>query len=107
VHRLVLTWLGVIFQFLWRLGTVSARVTTLTVYATLYGHWVFLVIGLHWISMFLWLISPKNVFHGERISRRRKAAFSALIAIVYIFSYINLQVMDIVIGAVLMFVVIL
>jgi hypothetical protein len=91
VHRLVLTWLGVIFQFLWRLGTVSARVTTLTVYATLYGHWVFLVIGLHWISMFLWLISPKNVFHGERISRRRKAAFSALIAIVYIFSYINLQ----------------
>ncbi|KAJ9584466.1 hypothetical protein L9F63_021191, partial [Diploptera punctata] len=91
VHRLVLTWLGVIFQFLWRLGTVSARVTALTVYATLYGHWVFLVIGLHWISMFLWLISPKNVFHGERISRRRKAAFSALIAIVYIFSYINLQ----------------
>ncbi|XP_049835514.1 uncharacterized protein LOC126279092 isoform X2 [Schistocerca gregaria] len=91
VHRLVLTWLGVIFQFMWRLGTVSSRVTALTVYATLYGHWVFLVIGLHWISMFLWLISPKNVFHGERISRRRKAAFSALIAFVYVFSYINLQ----------------
>jgi hypothetical protein len=34
------------------------------------------------------------VFHGERISRRRKAAFSALIAIVYIFSYINLQVKE-------------
>ncbi|XP_063218372.1 uncharacterized protein LOC134528566 [Bacillus rossius redtenbacheri] len=91
VHRLVLTWLGVISQFVWRLGTVSSRVTALTVYATLYGHWVFLVIGLHWISMFLWLISPKNVFHGERISRQRKAAFSALIAIIYIFSYINLQ----------------
>lgn len=92
VHRLVLTWLGVIFQFLWRLGTVSSRVTALTVYATLYGHWVFLVIGLHWMSMFLWLISPKNVFHGERISRHRKMAFSALIAFVYVFSYINLQV---------------
>nr|CAD7456098.1 unnamed protein product [Timema tahoe] len=91
VHRLVLTWLGVISQFLWRLGTVSSRVTVLTVYATLYGYWVFLVIGLHWISMFLWLISPKNVFHGEHMSRQRKAAFSALIAIVYIFSYINLQ----------------
>nr|CAD7434609.1 unnamed protein product [Timema monikensis] len=91
VHRLVLTWLGVISQFLWRLGTVASRVTVLTVYATLYGYWVFLVIGLHWISMFLWLISPKNVFHGEHMSRQRKAAFSALIAIVYIFSYINLQ----------------
>ncbi|GLV39629.1 hypothetical protein CBL_08304 [Carabus blaptoides fortunei] len=91
VHRLVLTWLGVIFQFLWRLGTVSARVTSLTIYASLYAHWVFLVIGLHWISMFLWLISPKNVFHGERISRKRKACLSALIAFVYVFAYVNLQ----------------
>lgn len=41
--------------------------------------------------MFLWLVSPKNVFHGERISRQRKAAFSTLIAFVYVFAYINLQ----------------
>ncbi|CAK1543556.1 unnamed protein product [Leptosia nina] len=91
VHRLVLTWLGVIFQFLWRLGTISARVCSLTVYALVYEYWVFLVIGLHWVSMFLWLISPKNVFHGERISRPRKAYLSALIAFVYVFAYINLQ----------------
>ncbi|XP_049880321.1 uncharacterized protein LOC126376817 [Pectinophora gossypiella] len=91
VHRLLLTWLGVIFQFLWRLGTISARVCALTVYALVYEYWVFLVIGLHWVSMFLWLISPKNVFHGERISRGRKASLSALIAFVYVFAYINLQ----------------
>ncbi|XP_028162403.1 uncharacterized protein LOC114354300 [Ostrinia furnacalis] len=91
VHRLVLTWLGVIFQFLWRLGTISARVCALTVYALVYEYWVFLVIGLHWVSMFLWLISPKNAFHGERISRPRKAYLSALIAFVYVFAYVNLQ----------------
>ncbi|CAH2057167.1 unnamed protein product, partial [Iphiclides podalirius] len=91
VHRLVLTWLGVIFQFLWRLGTISARICALTVYALVYEYWVFLVIGLHWVSMFLWLISPKNVFHGERISRPRKAYLSALIAFVYVFAYVNLQ----------------
>ncbi|XP_050673087.1 uncharacterized protein LOC126970973 isoform X2 [Leptidea sinapis] len=91
VHRLVLTWLGVIFQFMWRLGTISARVCALTVYALVYEHWLFLVIGLHWVSMFLWLISPKNVFHGEHISRPRKAYLSALIAFVYVFAYINLQ----------------
>uniref|UniRef100_A0A182VA35 XK-related protein n=1 Tax=Anopheles merus TaxID=30066 RepID=A0A182VA35_ANOME len=39
VHRLVLTWLGVIFQFLWRLGTVISRVISLTVYASVYSHW--------------------------------------------------------------------
>ncbi|XP_055536019.1 uncharacterized protein LOC129724830 isoform X3 [Wyeomyia smithii] len=91
VHRLVLTWLGVIFQFLWRLGTVISRVISLTVYASVYSHWVFLVIILHWFSMFLWLISPKNVFHGERISRIKKAMLGGLIAFVYIFAYINLQ----------------
>lgn len=91
VHRLVLTWLGVIFQFLWRLGTVISRVASLTVYASVYNHWVFMVIAFHWMSMFLWLISPKNVFHGERITRLRKTALSGLIAFVYVFAYINLQ----------------
>lgn len=91
VHRLVLTWLGVIFQFLWRLGTVISRVASLTVYASIYGQWVFMVITFHWISMFLWLISPKNVFHGERITRLRKIILAGLIAIVYVFAYINLQ----------------
>ncbi|XP_064087600.1 uncharacterized protein LOC135202250 [Macrobrachium nipponense] len=91
VHRLVLTWLGVIFQFFWRLGTITSRSLALTVYATLYGYWVFLVIFLHWISMFLWLISPKNVFHGERMPMIRKVLFSMLIAFCYIFCYINLQ----------------
>lgn len=91
IHKLVLTWLGVIFQFFWRLGTVSSRVVVLTVYATLYHYWVFLVIFLHWLTMFLWLISPKNVFHGEAISIKKKTMYSMLIAFVYIFCYINLQ----------------
>lgn len=115
VHRLVLTWLGVIFQFFWRLGTVTSRVLSLTVYASVYKQWIFLVIGkfpltrsslflhrylsklfvkfsvLHWISMFLWLISPKNAFHGERISKIKKLLLSALVAFIYVFAYINLQ----------------
>ncbi|XP_015909627.1 uncharacterized protein [Parasteatoda tepidariorum] len=91
IHKLVLTWLGVIFQFFWRLGTVTSRVVVLTVYATVYHYWVFLVIILHWLTMFLWLISPKNVFHGEAISKKKKSVYSMLIAFVYIFCYINLQ----------------
>lgn len=91
VHRLVLTWLGVIFQLLWRLGTVTSRSLALTVYATLYGYWVLLVMALHWISMFLWLISPKNVFHGEKMPMLKKIGFSMLLAFCYIFCYINLQ----------------
>lgn len=91
VHRLVLTWLGVIFQFFWRLGTITSRVLALTAYASVYKKWIFLVIILHWISMFLWLISPKNAFHGEQISRIKKLILSSLVAFIYIFAYINLQ----------------
>lgn len=91
LHRLVLTWLGVIYQFLWRLGTVTSRVVALTLYASRYHLWVLLVIGLHWLSMFLWLMSPRNVFDGERVSRRRKCALSLLISYVYVFCYVNLQ----------------
>ena len=91
VHRLVLTWLGVIFQFFWRLGTITSRVLSLTAYASVYKKWIFLVIILHWISMFLWLISPKNAFHGEQISRIKKILLSGLVAFIYIFAYINLQ----------------
>ncbi|KAF2353241.1 XK-related protein [Trinorchestia longiramus] len=91
VHRLVLTWLGVICQLAWRLGTVTSRCLALTVYATVYGFWVLLVITLHWVSMFLWLISPRNVFHGEKMPMLKKVCFSMLIAFCYIFCYINLQ----------------
>lgn len=57
VHRLVLTWLGVIFQFFWRIGTVTSRVIALTVYASFYGQWVFLVISM----LFKYLLK----FHTE------------------------------------------
>ncbi|CAG2107029.1 unnamed protein product, partial [Medioppia subpectinata] len=91
IHKLVLTWLGVIFQFFWRLGTIGSRVIALTVYATFYGHWIFAVIILHWFSMFLWLLSPKNLFYGEQMSSLRRMCYSSLIAWVYIFCYINMQ----------------
>ena len=59
VHKLVLTWLGVIFQFVWRLGTVTSRVIALTVYATVYSYWVFLVIG----ANLLFFMSPHTLIN--------------------------------------------
>lgn len=41
--------------------------------------------------MFLWLISPKNAFHGEQITRLKKMLLSGLVAFIYVFAYINLQ----------------
>jgi len=91
IHKLVLTWLGVIFQLAWRLGTVSTRALCMVCYAINFGPWILLVIFLHWVSMFLWLISPNNLFAGENLSPIRKTTLSSLVAFVYVFAYINLQ----------------
>jgi len=94
LERLVLTWLGVLAQLFWRLGTVSARVGALVAYASLYGgQWLLIVMALHWLSMLTWLLlTPDGLFHGgERLSLLRKTFLASLLAFVYIFAYVNLH----------------
>ncbi|XP_022913839.1 XK-related protein 7-like [Onthophagus taurus] len=88
VERFVLTWLGVISQLLWRAGTVTSRALALAAYAASYKSWIFLVLALHWTCMFLWLISPKSAYHGQKGSR---LGICVLIAAIYILAYINFQ----------------
>lgn len=94
LERLVLTWLGVLAQLFWRLGTVSARVGALVTYASLYGgQWLLIVMALHWLSMLTWLLlTPDGLFHGgERLPLLRKTFLASLLAFVYIFAYVNLH----------------
>ncbi|XP_076641855.1 uncharacterized protein LOC143352831 isoform X2 [Halictus rubicundus] len=94
LERLVLTWLGVLAQLAWRLGTVSARVGVLVAYASLYGgQWLLIVMALHWLSMLMWLLlTPDGLFHGgEHLPILRKTSLASLLAFVYIFAYVNLH----------------
>lgn len=94
LERLVLTWLGVLAQLAWRLGTVSARVGALVAYASLYGgQWLLVVLFLHWLSMLTWLLlTPDGLFHGgERLTTARKSFLASLLAFVYVFAYVNLH----------------
>ncbi|XP_023017946.2 XK-related protein 7 [Leptinotarsa decemlineata] len=88
VDRLVLTWLGVVSQLLWRAGTVTARALALSAYAARYHSWIFLVLALHWACMFLWLLSPRSPFHGQR---GKKLGMCGIMAAIYVLAYINLQ----------------
>lgn len=94
LERLVLTWLGVLAQLLWRLGTVSARVGALVAYASIYGgEWLVIVVALHWLSMLTWLLlTPDGLFKGdENLPVFRKVFIASLLAFVYVFSYVNLH----------------
>ncbi|KAK0088850.1 hypothetical protein PV325_010447 [Microctonus aethiopoides] len=94
LERLVLTWLGVLAQLAWRIGTVSARIGALVAYASLYGgQWLLIVLALHWLSMLTWLLlTPDGLFHGnERLSIAQKTSLASLLAFIYIFTYLNLH----------------
>eukprot|EP00096_Caligus_rogercresseyi_P012756 TRINITY_DN544_c0_g1_i1.p1 TRINITY_DN544_c0_g1~~TRINITY_DN544_c0_g1_i1.p1 ORF type:complete len:461 (-),score=141.35 TRINITY_DN544_c0_g1_i1:133-1515(-) len=84
VHKLVLTWIGVIFQFLWRLGTLFSRILAFIIYSYAYGPWIFLVVGLHWSVMFLWLIFTHTGAGG-----RRNLTSALIISYVHIFCFLN------------------
>nr|XP_027199428.1 uncharacterized protein LOC113793578 [Dermatophagoides pteronyssinus] len=100
IHRLVLTWFGVIFQFFWRVGTITSRIVALTVYAVLYEQWVFVVIFLHWFSMLLWLLTPHMLQHfdhhadgttHQKCNRKKKLFGASALAWIYVFCFVNME----------------
>lgn len=92
MHKFVLTWLGIISQLLWRLGTVSSRVVALTIYAVYYNYWMLVVLSLHWLTMFFWLIKPGNLLKDEvNLSRPKKVLFAMATAWIYCFCYMNFE----------------
>lgn len=92
IDKLVLTWIGVIFQLLWRLGTVSSRILALVVYASAFEYWIFLVVTLHWLCMFLWLLfQHQEESDSSSIDMPSKVLWSFILSYVYNFSYINVE----------------
>lgn len=92
LQRFILTWLGILSQLLWRIGTVSSRVVALTIYGVYYNYWMLVVLALHWLTMFLWLMKPGNLLRDELgLSRSKKISFAAAIAWIYCFCYLNFE----------------
>lgn len=92
MHKFVLTWLGIISQFLWRLGTVSSRMVALTIYAVYYNYWALVVLALHWLTMFFWLIKPGGLLKDEvNITPARKITSAIAASWIYCFCYMNFE----------------
>ena len=92
VEKLVLTWIGVVFQFLWRLGTVSSRCVALILYWSAYDNWVLFVVALHWFCVLLSLAVPNKIFKKDESVSYPAWIFKCLIiSYVYNFAYLNLD----------------
>ncbi|XP_071118157.1 uncharacterized protein [Haliotis cracherodii] len=89
-ENIVLTWPGSVFRLSWRAGEIAARIISLSLFATLYSQWLFLVIGLHWLTMLVCVCT--SVFSAINESNGSKVytiSFRVLVAYMYIFAFIN------------------
>ena len=90
IDRLILTWIGVILKFLWRLGTVSSRLIALVLYTSVYHAYVFLFFFLHTLCMFLWLTLQKKVTSWRECSGRFLTE-NTLLSYVYLVDFVHME----------------
>ncbi|XP_076441099.1 uncharacterized protein LOC143280350 [Babylonia areolata] len=53
-------WRSLVVAVVWRGGEAVSRVSSLTLFACLYGQWIFGVLGLHWVLVILCFLLPKS-----------------------------------------------
>ena len=81
-------WPGTLLKVLWRCGELGSRVLILALFAGLYRYWVLLVIGLHALTMYIWLLGESALRHGGKIPGKEVAKL-ALSAYLFVFCYLN------------------
>ncbi|KAK6179801.1 hypothetical protein SNE40_012077 [Patella caerulea] len=89
VEDIVPTCCGTFFRFLWRMGEIMARILSLVLFATLYHHWIYLVLTLHWITMCLCVFT--SVLAGISGTGCYRVVKGMITAYVYIFCFININ----------------
>lgn len=82
--------ISTVIKFLWRLGEISSRLVSLTVFATIYYFWIFLIIGLHGLTMLVCLCtSILGTFKTSELSRTSKVLCGLIMAYMYSFCFVN------------------
>ncbi|GFT92068.1 XK-related protein 6 [Nephila pilipes] len=84
----ILSCWGLLFQAVWRIGMVSARIISMVLFAVAYGHWLFLGIGLHWLIMITWIFYQKTDFCTTWWEER---LYNCVVGVIYCFCYFNIK----------------
>lgn len=80
---------GCMLYFLWRLGTVVARVLALALFASVFTLWAFPVCAVRWIIMSAWIIAQQpNVYPDNRC---QEFLFCCAVGVIYVFSVLNVK----------------
>lgn len=85
---------GYTFQVLYRLSMISSRIAALTLFTIEFRWWVILVVFIHWLAMIVWMTFEGTSFclHSNRLCKLSlERLFVAVMGIVYVFCFINIQ----------------
>ncbi|XP_067004321.2 uncharacterized protein [Anabrus simplex] len=82
------SWPGLALQATWHGGMVTARITTLVLFAIGFRAWLFLLIGIHWVGMTVWIIFQKTDFCQTPWEER---IYNCVVGVIYCFCFFNLQ----------------
>lgn len=85
--KLNMSYPGVGVQFLWHFFTIGSRIIAISLFASYFNHWVFVLAGAHWCAMLVWIIVQNTTFCKEKWE---EFFFDVVAACVYIFCYLNL-----------------
>ncbi|XP_059168912.1 uncharacterized protein LOC131950703 [Physella acuta] len=86
----LVAWPGTLLKLLWRGGEILTRMISLGLFASIYTHWVFLVLGLHWAAMLVCVCIPVMGSSTLRSQRpAQKFLYSLITSYTYIFAFIN------------------
>lgn len=80
--------ISVVFYFVWRASEVGGRILCIAMFSSTFKYWVFMVLTLHWLVMFVWLVQQKTTFYKNRCLER---AFNLLCSYIMIFCFLNMR----------------
>lgn len=85
---------GMIIQFLWRLCTVVPRVLSFALFATVYGAYMLIIVGIHWMFMSAWVRHQRTHIFSESTPRStpiRDFVFNSVVGYMFIFCFFNIS----------------
>lgn len=93
VMRFKVSWIGFFFQIMWRLSMLASRIIAMVLFASFYGIWLFVCIGVHWLIMFLSLVVQYTDFCMDSQGYHhpcREVCYNGIVAFIYNFSFFNI-----------------
>ncbi|XP_018399399.1 PREDICTED: uncharacterized protein LOC108777095 [Cyphomyrmex costatus] len=87
-ERSSVTWVALALQAVWRSGMLLSRVVVLVLALIFLKAWFFLFLGLHWLSMTVWVILQKTKFCSTAWEER---IYNCVIGLIYCFDFFNLR----------------